>query len=269
MSEISRSTAPGEAVGVPPRGGVCLSAEGGQAGLVHSQTSQTPGSERLEVDPVKTRLKRMRTGIITAARLHQEECPRYRCCMLTTTYRPDVEWSPDHVSALMDRIRKWLGRRGEKARYAWKLELTKAGREHYHVLLWLPRGLTLPKPDKQGWWPHGMTRIEWVRKAVGYAAKYASKEDEGSFRKGARMYGVGGHTGRFLLERRWWRLPNWLRQGQVGPEDRTRRLVGGGWVSRLTGEVFASPWRVLFKGGRVFIQAIGPLSFYPDQGAPG
>ena len=231
--------------------------EAAASGLVHSQTSgpqPAEAPERLEVDPARTRVKRMRTGIITAARLHQEENPRYRCLMLTTTYRPDSAWSPNDVSDLLRRIRKWVARRGQRLRYVWKLELTKAGREHYHVLIWLPRGLTLPKPDKQGWWPHGMTRIEWVRKAVGYAAKYAGKDEEGcAFRKGARMYGVGGHTGKWLLERRWWRLPNWLRQGQVGPDDRTRRVVGGGWLSRLTGELFSSPWRVIFKHGRIFL----------------
>lgn len=194
----------------------------------------------------------MRAAIITAARLHQEECPRFRCCMLTLTYRPDADWSADHVSQLMQRIRVWLRRRGERLRYVWKLEATKAGKEHYHVLIWLPRGLTLPKPDKQRWWVHGMTRIEWVRKAVGYAAKYASKEEATSFVKGARMYGVGGHTGGFLLQRRWWRLPVWMRE-RVAPEDRAGRLHGGGWVARSTGECFASPWRVKFQGGRVFL----------------
>lgn len=201
-------------------------------------------------------MKRMRSAIITAARLHQEENPRFRCCMLTLTYRPDAEWSADQISQLMQRIRVWLRRRGERLRYVWKLEATKAGKEHYHVLLWLPRGLTLPKPDKQGWWTHGLTRIEWVKRAVGYAAKYAGKDEAGGFVKGARMYGVGGHTGGFLLQRRWWRLPNWLRQGQVSPEDRTRRRHGGGFVAMSTGECFTSPWRVIFQNGRVFLYPV-------------
>jgi len=34
----------------------------------------------------------------------------------------------------------------------------------------------LPKPDKQGWWPHGMPKIESCRKqSVGYLIKYATK----------------------------------------------------------------------------------------------
>lgn len=156
------------------------------------------------------------------------------------------------MSELLKRIRHWLARRGHRVRYAWVMELTQRGRPHYHLLLWLPRGLTLPKPDKQGWWPYGMTRIEWVKRAVGYAAKYASKGGGGAIPRGARLFGCGGHTEAALLEFRWWKLPVWLRS-QVGAEDRCRPSQGGGWVSRLTGELFASPWRVLFSRGKVYL----------------
>lgn len=172
--------------------------------------------------------------------------------MLTTTYREDGQWSPRHVSELLQNVRHWLARRGHRLRYAWVLELTKRGRPHYHVLVWLPRGLTLPKPDKQGWWRWGMTRIEWVKRAVGYAAKYASKGETGALPKGARLYGCGGHTGQALREFRWWKLPVWLRD-QVTPDDRCRPMRGGGWVSMASGEVYASLWRVIFDRGRVYL----------------
>jgi len=142
-------------------------------------------------------------------------------------------------------------------RFVWVQEFTKKGRPHYHMLLWLPLGLTLPKPDKQRWWPFGMTKIEWARNAIGYIAKYASKGDSlAQPAKGARMHGNGGLDGDALLEQRWWKLPTWLR-GSVALEDRVRRAAprsGGGFVHPGTGEVYRSPWLVFFVGGQVFIK---------------
>jgi hypothetical protein len=60
--------------------------------------------------------------------------------------------------------------------FIWVIEWTKAGKPHYHVLIWLPQLAKLPKPDQAGWWSKGMTRTERIRAAgVGYIAKYASK----------------------------------------------------------------------------------------------
>jgi len=142
-------------------------------------------------------------------------------------------------------------------RFVWVQEFTKRGRPHYHLLLWLPLGLTIPKPDKQGWWPCGMTKIEWARNAVGYIAKYASKGDSlVQPAKGARMHGNGGLTGDALVEQRWWKLPGWLRH-DVKPSDRVRRALpgaGGGFVHPDSGEVYRSPWVVFFKHGSVFLE---------------
>lgn len=228
-----------------------------RAGLVHSETSDTP---IIEVDPRASRLNRMKRGTITAARLHQQATERggfrAKAAMLTLTYRPDVDWSPRHVSDLMKHLRQWLARRGVPARYVWVAELTKAGRVHYHVIVWLRKGLTLPKPDKQGWWPHGLTRIEWARNGVGYMAKYASKGDGdgGGFPKGARIHGQGGLDQDARRERSWWLSPSWVRSKWPAPAYRPARAPGGGWVSRVTGEWMPSPWLVEFKAGRVFIR---------------
>jgi len=136
----------------------------------------------------------------------------------------------------------------------WVQEFTKRGKPHYHVLLWLPYGVSLPKPDKRGWWPHGMTKIEWTRNAIGYIAKYASKADSlCKPARGARMHGSGGLDGAALLEARWWKLPGWLRP-QVSIAERCLRRVGGGFYSSITGEIFTSPWEIYFKGGRIFIR---------------
>jgi hypothetical protein len=227
-------------------------------GLVSSQTSgiQHPGSPpgSFLVDREKTRLKRLHNSVLTAARLHVQERPKWRVAMLTLTYRPDVSWSPGQVSGCMRGIRQWLKRRNVQVRHVWVQEFTKKGRPHYHILLWLPLGLTLPKPDKQGWWPYGMTKIEWAKNAVGYIAKYASKGDSLQLpAKGARMHGSGGLTGVALLEQRWWKLPTWLRSS-VKASDGVRRRPGGGFLDPGSGEVFTSPWEVLFIRGQVFIQ---------------
>jgi len=149
----------------------------GSAGLVSSQTSGTP-TPRILIDPVLTRLKKMKASIVTAARLHVESQPKgfrkQRAAFITMTYRLDVPWKPNHSSMLIRHIRQWFARKGHKMRFVWVMELHKDGRPHYHALVWLPKGLTLPMPDKQGWWPHGGTNIQYARNPVGYIAKYAS-----------------------------------------------------------------------------------------------
>lgn len=234
------------------------------AGLVYSETSGT-SQGLIHLDRHKNRLRRLRHGVITAARLHDETSKhggfRTRSAMVTLTYRPDAQYHPRHVSDLLRHMRNWCARRNVVFRYVWVLELTKAGKPHYHLLLWLPRGLTLPKPDKQGWWPHGFTRIEWARKAVGYIAKYASKGTAGGeVPKGARLHGVGGLVSDARIERAWWLSPSWVRTKWPEPAYMPRPAKGGGWVSRLTGEHAESPWRVLFLHGAVYLLSRADLS---------
>ena len=173
--------------------------------------------------------------------------------MLTMTYRPGVAWDRRHVSECLKRARHWMARRGLRLRYVWVMELTKRGFPHYHVMVWLPLGVKLPKLDDAGWWPHGMTRMEWAVCAGGYMAKYVSKGDDRPMPEGARMYGAGGLEGAALREARWWAKPTWLRDA-VTMDDQVARRVGGGWVDLDTGQVFRSPWLVVFEGGAVFIQ---------------
>lgn len=247
--------------------------EPARAGLVSSQTSGTPGRSLILVDREKSRLNRLRCSVLTAARLHVAQRPRWKVAMLTLTYAPGHDWAAGQISEIVRHIRQYLKRKGIAMRHAWVQEFTKKGRPHYHLLLWLPLGITLPKPDKRGWWPYGMTKIEWARNAVGYIAKYASKADS-LFppARGARMHGNGGvsddpvmfdrggevepHPVSGRLEQRWWKLPQWLRS-DVEPSERLRRAAprtGGGFVHPGTGEVYRSPWVVIFKGGFVYIK---------------
>ena len=95
--------------------------------------------------------------------------------MVTLTYRDDVDWSPRQVSNYLKCVREWARRKAIFLHYVWVLELTKRGRPHYHVLFWLPRGISMPKADKQGWWRHGMTNTVPARSPVGYLCKYIKR----------------------------------------------------------------------------------------------
>lgn len=203
----------------------------------------------VEVDTASARLRRMRQSVLTSARLLRDARPdgsfRTKWAMLTLTYAAVDGWSPRHVTELVKNIRDYLRRRGHAMRYVWVLELQKRGAPHYHLLLELPRGVTLPKPDKRGWWPHGYTKIEWARHPVGYMAKYASKgSGVHQFPKGARISGVGGLSDSMRRERRWWLSPSYVREA-FGDEGNPFRRPGGGWIDRLTGEVLPSMWVVV------------------------
>jgi hypothetical protein len=165
--------------------------------------------------------------------------------MVTLTYANEWLFEKRQVTAFLKHCREYLKARGHGFRYVWVMELTKAGVPHYHVVIWLPRGITLPKPDKRGWWPWGHTRIEWARKPVGYLIKYASKaEADAKFPKGARLHGRGGLSLSGRLRVSWRRLPEYIRD-VWGTDHKPTRAEGGGWISRLTGEFIASPWRLV------------------------
>jgi hypothetical protein len=156
-------------------------------------------------------------------------------------------------------IRSFVGRSGRsrhwsRLRYLWCLELTRALVPHYHLLIWIPKGCKLPKPDERGWWKHGSTRIEWARKAVGYLAKYASKFTAAvidALPKGFRTHAVGGLNPESKRELRWWKSPLDARAalGEAADIRKTR----GGYADRITGVFWPSPWHVfLTPDGRLF-----------------
>ncbi len=225
----------------------------------------------------------MSRSVTTAARLHEYELlnRRHKPAMLTLTYREVGAWHPKHISDLLQRVRVWMKRRGHRMRYVWVAELQQRGALHYHVVFWLPRGLTLPKPDKQGWWPHGSTRIEWARRPAAYLAKYASKLDSKvgiGFPAGARLHGRGGfeELGRAVAQ--WFNLPTWARE-ICDLAGRAVRVAGVGLVERDTGVHLPSPWRVSCRSGTVtatrgwcYLNGLrgiaGPFSWLPSQVTP-
>lgn len=219
------------------------SADEAALGLVSSQQQVR---REFQQSLVLMRLARMQQGVRLSARLIDEltlsSSKGRRAAMVTLTYRPDADWAALHMSRFVDALLKWAGRRGVTVPYVWVAELQERGAVHYHMILWLPRGFTIPKPDKQGWWPHGSSRVEWARRAVSYITKYASKGgDRVSFPRGLRLWSAGG-LGKDAREyRAWLRLPGWLRKA-TGERARIAKRPGGFYVAQETGEVFQSPW---------------------------
>lgn len=233
-----------------------------RSGLVHTSTTGTRTcpvpSQRYIVCTRLARLKRMKRGVITSARLHQQSMPSgWKACMVTLTYAPASLWAADQISAFLRHARQWLKRRSVAFRYVWVHESTKSGLPHYHVVFWLPKRVRLPKPDRAGWWPWGLTRIELARNSVGYLAKYASKGDSDTPPpKGARIHGQGGLPEAARLERAWWLSPAYIRDRCL-PADRPQRAPGGGWLLKASGEWFPAAYRLVsFGAGYVEIEAI-------------
>jgi len=202
----------------------------------------------LLIDTVENRIKRLRKSVLTSARLIQARLPSavvWVPVMVTLTYRPGVTWEAGHIRRFVDTIRQWGRRAGWKLPILWVMELHKSGVPHYHVLVWMPRRLRLPRSDSRGWWPHGATNTVRARNGGGYLAKYASKGGarEGfSMPKGARIFGVSGmhqHERRVVA---WWHLPKRLRIGSEGSVY-WRRLPGGAWENADTGQIEFAEYR--------------------------
>jgi len=213
------------------------------------------------LDQQGLRLRRLRMNVGVAARCHavsESKARREHAVMVTLTYAgSNDEWRAEHLGRAVDRFRKWCNRRGIKARYVWVAELQKRGVIHYHLVAWLPRSVSMPKWDKQGWWPHGMTRTEVARHAVPYLLKYLSKDASkqfGSFPRGARLYGVGGLDASLRRCRAWLNRPSFV-QGNASVADVWRRAKGGGWVDP-DGVVWPSEFRpIVVNGARGLVRA--------------
>jgi hypothetical protein len=123
------------------------------------------------------RVGRLRRTLWAAAHLHKFAFLKgERVWFVTLTYKPEISWAGGQITGALKACRSWLERRnGGLLRYVWVAELTKRGVVHYHVAIWLPKGLTMPKWDKQGWWPHGMTQVVLSKNPIGYLMKYLSK----------------------------------------------------------------------------------------------
>jgi len=194
--------------------------------------------ESIVIDPRKARVDRLRASIREACKLHEQEADwqsrrlgrsAYRKTFITLTYRDGGDWQRRHISDFLDRLRKWLCTRDAVLMYAWVAELQKRGALHYHLIVWVPRRLRLPRPDASGWWPHGMSNVETARNPIGYMVKYATKtrpDDLKRLKKGVRLHGNGGHRPANRVALREKLAPWWLRQA-----DEARRTAA--WLAQV------------------------------------
>lgn len=239
-----------------------LRASAASVGLVSSETSGPAAFwKAVKEFAVVRRLSRMKRGVQTAAQIIEafNDGGRYRAAFVTLTYRPDATYRKRQVADFLKCVRRWCQRRGYACRYVWVMELTKRGVPHYHVMIWIPRGERLPKPDRAGWWPYGATQIQWARSPVGYLVKYASKGDSGcALPRGARLFGCGGLTAHERQTKSWRLLPLYVRR-EFERDDKPMRAKGGGWLSPVTG-AWLPAWRLIFQDG--CIKAIPPEESY-------
>jgi hypothetical protein len=197
-------------------------------------------------------MRRVRTGIIESADLLeqglQEGGVRYRASFIRLSYRDGVRPKARHISDALKRARQWALRHGGWLGHVYRYEFgSERGRGHYHVIVWLPRGVTMPRWDTRGWWPHGFTNTEWARKPVKYIAKYASKADAvpnpAFLVRGLRWWGCGGLNVLQRMRLRWRRAPQWVRQLRALGGDIVQRLGGGWW--RIGPWQVRAPWDFL------------------------
>ena len=206
-----------------------------------------PAHQTLLIDPARSRLQLTSRTLLSVSEVVQNDLTasnrRFRAAMLTLTYDPRFAWSPKHVSRLTSHISKWGKRRGFVIPYVWVLELQQNGNPHYHILFWLPRGYTIPKPDNQGWWPYGHTRVEWAKNPVRYLAKYTSKlrSASGDIPSNARLYNYGGLTADQRRLLRWAKAPLWLRKF-VPREHDIKRESEGWWLDVTSGIRYRTPY---------------------------
>jgi hypothetical protein len=232
----------------------------GAAGLVPFKTS--PHDLVISLLPsecAERRVKRLKRSVWASGHLHKLADKGHRppvCWFVTLTYALATAWTPKHISASVDRFRKWCQRRGIACRYTWVAEIQPKRAErtgemvvHYHLLAWLPEGVSMPFWDRaqgprKAFWTHGWSNTEKAFSGVGYLMKYLSKlGDLSVFPPGLRLYGIGGLNQQGRSVRTWFNLPQWAKC-LYGVGDLSR--VAGGLVVRATGEILAPMFRVSF-----------------------
>lgn len=215
-------------------------------------------------DPVQTRLARMRRAVGFGARAHAVSERGHRSdvpYMVTLTYADPDGWKPDHLTQALRAVRMWAVRHGFVLRYVWVAEIQEGRYRrtgdaviHYHLCIWLPKGVRMPKWDVRGWWPWGMSQRVIARHAVAYLMKYLSKGCDVAFPKGARTYAVGGLEESLRRARAWLGRPRFVqRLGDC--LDGWKRADGGGWTAP-DGSHFASEFRQVLVAGQRFLQRV-------------
>lgn len=218
------------------------------------------------------RIKRLKRSVWASGYFHNMARPGHRPDVpwfVTLTYAGVSDWRPDHIGRSMDAFRRWCRRKGVPARYTWVAELQQRGAVHYHLIVWLPRGVRMPMWDKTTtsrgrtvapFWPHGMTNRQPAQSGIAYLMKYLSKLGEfHEFPRGCRTHGVGGLDDHARLIRSWYNLPEWVKRSYgVAEIDRFE----GRLVEIATGRFLEPMYRRQFGKDELLLIPLRPL---PDR----
>ncbi|MDM0027772.1 rolling circle replication-associated protein [Variovorax saccharolyticus] len=235
----------------------------------------------INIDRAQARVTRLRKGVGVGSKclLNLGEGRAENNVMVTLTYDlkkagPEGYWKPRHVSDYIRAVRLWFAKRcpGQRLRYVWVAELQQRGVLHYHAVFFLPAGVGMPRADKRGWWPHGMTNTLKATAPVAYLMKYASKVESkniGGFPRGARIYGLGGLDAPGAAFKRWVLWPAYV-QGNASVHDRFKPAAGGGYRNDSTGELLQSEFAPTGGGFSSFIRVrtTPRFDFGNDAGPP-
>lgn len=249
----------------------------GGAGLVSSKTTAESFSVSSRVHTInlsapscaERRVKRLKRSVWASGHLHGIAAKGSRppaCWFVTLTYKGVSDWRANHVGNALKTFRNWCHSLKVPCRYTWVGELQQRGAVHYHLLVWLPKGLRMPKWDvatkkRGGWrdafWPHGMTNTQVAKSGVGYLMKYLSKLGELTiFPKGIRLYGIGGLDPQARAVRTWFNLPEWAKRDH-GVGDLMRKKLG--LIVRATGEILEPAFSCSIAGGCLAIKQLREL----------
>ncbi len=228
--------------------------------------------------PVHRRILRMQRIVCNAAAQIQLEVVqaakgfRMMPWLITLTYKDVDGYQPGHIQPMLDYLYKWLKRQRVKHWCSlWVAELQQRGAVHYHIAIWLPYGVTPPKPDKQGWWKHGSTNVRDQsrrkhRNIISYLAKYISKGTGArAFPKNCRTYGFRNLSPQAnFYRRKYTKLPAWLIR--ILPDDATAdrcREWPDYWYSEDTGKSYRSPYELDWKYSKLTEYAPSPYDTLP------
>jgi len=231
----------------------------GGCGLVSSKTTSNHFVNLAPSAAAERRVKRLKKSVWASGHLHgiaENGSRAPQCWFVTLTYAKANAWAANHVRGALDSFRKWCKRVGALCRYTWvgeiqpkRLENTGDAVVHYHLLVWLPRHLSMPQWDRpkgkrDAFWSHGMTNTQKAKAGVGYLMKYLSKLGELTrFPKGLRLYGIGGLNAQARNVRAWYNLPEWVK-ASYGVAEVVRKKIG--LLVKATGEILEPAFSVKF-----------------------
>lgn len=244
------------------------------AGLVQTKTT-FQATDKIQISLSKSdcnlrRIKRLRFHLSKAGMVMGLSDPGFRAMvpwMVTLTYAKDDKWASGHMAQAMQAFRHWHRKKGlgEAVRCVRVAELTNRGRVHYHLVIWLPAGVSMPHWDRDQtnrarFWQYGSTKSEKLRSHLGYLMKYLSKMGEfHEFPKGLRAYGVSGLSSAARTVRSWYGMPEWVKRSYgVGEVKR----MAGRLVDLATGELLPAMFAAKLEGGQLTLKL---LREYPER----